>query len=116
MVAFGFADMFYAFLYSVTDNLYDFDIDDNYINCMVWNILNAYSFSIPWFTFLGEYQFHKRDSTDLEKNNYLLRPFLEKTYCVIIDYWLVPQRFIAGLNLDRLYAIKNPIGYFQLAK
>ena len=55
MVAFGFADMFYAFFYSVTDNLYDFDIDDNYINCMAWNILNAYSFSIPWFTFLGEY-------------------------------------------------------------
>ena len=55
MVAFGFADMFYAFFYSVTDNLYDFDIDDNYINCMAWNILNAYSFSIPWYTFLGEY-------------------------------------------------------------
>ena len=82
MVAFGFADMFYAFFYSVTDFLYDFDIDDNYINCMVWNILNAYSFSIPWFTFLGEYKFHKRDSTDLDwqgtKNNYLLRGTLDQ--------------------------------------
>ena len=83
MVAFGFADMFYAFFYSVNDNLYDFDIDDNYINCMVWNILNAYSFSIPWFTFLGEYKFHKRDSTDLDwqgtkKNNYLLRGTLDQ--------------------------------------
>ena len=115
MVAFGFADMFYAFFYSVTDNLYDFDIDDNYINCMVWNILNAYSFSIPWFTFLGEYQFHKRDSTDLEKKQLSLKTISGKNF-LIIDYWLVPQRFIAGLNLDRLYAIKNPIGYFQLAK
>ena len=82
MVAFGFADMFYAFFYSVTDFLYDFDIDDNYINCMVWNILNAYSFSIPWFTFLGEYQFHKRDSTSWltrhKKNNYLSRGTLDQ--------------------------------------
>ena len=59
-----------------------------------------------------------------QKNNYLLRGTLDQKTIygkelivwLIIDYWLVPQRFIAGLNLDRLYAIKTPIGYFQLAK
>lgn len=73
MVALGFADVFFALFYDFSQFVYDFGIDDNYINCMVWNIFDGYCLGLPWFIFLG-------------------------------------------LNLDKLYAIKRPIGYHQLAR
>ena len=54
MVALGVADVFFALFYDFSQFIYDFDIDDNYINCMAWNIFNAYCLGLPWFIFLGE--------------------------------------------------------------